>query len=131
MIRPRVLLSGKTLASAGSRAARRFVAALDAEPRAQQLCAIEALAQLAAWQPGLRPDQVVPYAGGDVITTRTTLHADHAAFHGATGWTRLRFECQLNASRTQVQRFAFAVGTTITATAARQSFVLPKGAPLD
>jgi len=105
-------LSGTVLAHPLSRAMRQALSRFDEETRVEQLCGIEAMAQIAALK-RFQPDRVVAYAMADVKLDRTTLLAEGAAFRSQRRWYRLRFKCELNADRQSVRGFEYAIGDTI------------------
>jgi hypothetical protein len=124
MIRASRVLSATALSGPADRSARRAFGKLTGEERLQQLCNLEALAQLKAWNAALGPDRLVAYAMGEARLAGDTLSADGAAFHNDAGWHRLRYRCGLTPDHLKVASFAFAVGDDIPR-AAWQSHNLP------
>jgi len=112
-IRPSRMLSAATLADRRSAAARALLAELAPEDRVEQLCGIEAMAQVAAWRPGLEPDQVVAYAFADPRRVGSVLVADGAALHAGGAWYRLRFHCGLAPGDAVVASFQFTLGEAV------------------
>ena len=86
---------------------------LTGDERLQQLCDLEALSQLCAWNAMLRPDRLVAYAMGEARLAGDLLSADGAAFHNDAGWWRLRYRCGLTPDHLKVASFQFAVGDAI------------------
>lgn len=111
-IRAPSTLSGQVLAHPLSRAMRQALSRFDEETRVEQLCGIEAMAQIAALKQ-FQPDRVVAYAMADVRLERNTLLAEGAAFRSRRRWYRLRFKCELNADRQGVRGFEYAIGDAI------------------
>ena len=79
----------------------------------EQLCDIEAMAQITASVKPFEPDRVVAYAMADVKRIKDTLTADGGAFRSERKWYRLKFECRVSTNRERVEDFAFAVGDAI------------------
>ncbi|MDR3497564.1 MAG: DUF930 domain-containing protein [Ancalomicrobiaceae bacterium] len=113
MITAARMLSETVLADPRSRQGRTLLAQLAPEERLQQLCGLEAMAQVAAWNPAFKPDQVVPYAMGEPSMSGRTLLASEAALHSRNGWYKLRFKCELTPDMKKVASFAFLVGSAI------------------
>lgn len=113
MIRPSRMLSAARLADPRSREARAILAQTAPEDRAIQLCSLEATAQVAVWNPALRPDMVVAYAMAEIAFAADTLTADGAAVRSGGRWYLLRFVCSLDPGRGRVTAFAFRVGEAI------------------
>jgi hypothetical protein len=113
MIRAARVLSGTALSDPADRSARKAFGKLTGDERLQQLCNLEALAQLRAWSASLSPDRLVAYAMGAARLAGNMLTADGAAFHNDAGWHRLRYRCGLTPDHLKVASFAFAVGDDI------------------
>ncbi|ADH89579.1 protein of unknown function DUF930 [Ancylobacter novellus DSM 506] len=113
MIRPSRMLSERALADPRSRAARRALATLAGEERIAQLCDLEAMEQIHAWQPGYQPDRLVDYARADTRLRETTFTATGGAFRSHRTWYEVSFHCELDASLAKVVSFAFKVGEPI------------------
>jgi hypothetical protein len=113
LIHPGRMLSGTVLADPRSRQALAILPSLDDETRAEQLCDIEAMAQIAAWRRQYRPDRVVAYAMAEVKAEGGALLADGAAFRSNRGWFALRFRCTLSPDRRSISDFAFSVGAPV------------------
>ncbi|MBF9233142.1 DUF930 domain-containing protein [Microvirga alba] len=86
---------------------------LEEETRMEQLCGLEAIAQIVAAFTQFQPDRVVAYAMADVKIGKNTVLAEGAAFRSHQQWYNLKFTCQLKADRQTVQAFEFLVGETI------------------
>jgi hypothetical protein len=113
MIRPTAMLSAAVLADPKSRRAREKLRTFDPTERTVQLCNVEALEQVRAWQPAFRPELVVPYAVAELAIAGDAIHADGAAFFSAGAWYAMRFDCSLSADHESVVSFAFQVGDAI------------------
>lgn len=81
--------------------------------RLEQLCDIEAMAQIAAHLQAFKPDRIVAYARAGVRLSDNTLVAEGAAFRSGRKWHDLTFKCEFSADRQNVQTFEFAVGRAI------------------
>ena len=113
MVRPSEMLSARELADPRSAEARATLPKLDDTDRMIQLCGIEAMAQVHAWQARYRPDRIVAYAGGPVAVSTDGVHAEKAAFRSEDGWYALAYECRLTPDHATVTAFAFAVGEAV------------------
>jgi hypothetical protein len=113
MITASHMLSDTALDGSVNGQARRAFGKLTGEERLQQLCNLEALSQLRAWNATLRPDRLVAYAMGEARLSGDLLSADGAAFHNGAGWWRLRYRCGLTPDHLRVASFQFAVGDAI------------------
>ena len=113
LVKPSRMLSRQALLDPRSRNARQQIAALRPSDRMEQLCGVEAMAQVGAWSRKLRPDRVVAYATADAKLEGTAVSAEGAALHSGQEWYRLRFDCRLNAEGTEVVAFEFSVGDVI------------------
>lgn len=112
-IRATRILSGETLAHPLSRKMREMLPLFEEETRLEQLCDIEAMAQIAASLKQFQPDRIVAYAKADVRIIDNTLVAEGAAFRSNRRWYGLTFTCGLSADRQSVQSFEFLVGEEI------------------
>ena len=113
MIRPTRMLSAQALADPRSRATRRALATLAEEERIAQLCDLEAMEQIHAWQPSYQPDRLVDYARADTRMRGNSLIAGGGAFRSGLKWYEVSFSCELDGSLRQVVGFAFKVGEPI------------------
>ena len=110
MVRPSEMLSARELADPRSAEARAMLPRLDDAERMVQLCGIEAMAQVHAWRPALRPDRIVSHAGGEVAVSGDAVEAGEAAFRNGDDWYALAYECRLSPDHATVTAFAFTVG---------------------
>lgn len=112
-IRASKILSGGVLDHPLSRGMRQALAQFDEETRIEQLCGIEAMAQIRATFPTFQPDRVVAYAMADVRLLKGTLVAGGAAFRSERQWYRMSFTCALTADTQTIKTFEFAIGDAI------------------
>jgi hypothetical protein len=113
VVRASRILSGDVLSDPLSRKARAMLSHLETEMRLEQLCGIEAMAQIAEWHRQFQPDRVVAYAMADVKVSGTTIVADGAAFRSRQHWYKLKFSCDTVPGRDEVRALEFAVGEPI------------------
>ncbi len=107
------MMSAAVLAQPRSRASVAFLKSLDDDGRIEQLCNIEAMAQISDRFPEIRPDSVIAYAMADTQIRRDVIVAKGAAMHGREGWTNLSFTCRTSADRKTVLSFEYLVGDAI------------------
>lgn len=107
------ILSDAVLAAPRSRKGTTLLAQLAPSERSEQLCGLEAMAQVGAWDETFKPDQVVAYAMGEPGVSGQVIVADGAALHSRNGWYRLAFKCELTPDLQKVTAFAFHVGAAI------------------
>lgn len=113
MIRATTLHSAHVLAHPRSREAREAMRHLAEDERLEQLCGVEAMSQIHAWNKAFEPDRVSAFAMRDTKWSGATLIAEGAAFRSKKRWFNLRFSCGLSADHTQVAAFEFRVGDPI------------------
>ena len=113
MVKPSRMLSEKVLADPRSRKARKELAALTPADQVEQLCGLEAMAQVGAWSKELRPDRVVAYAMADPKMVGNAFSADGAALHSKRDWFKLQFKCELTPDHKKVAAFEFLMGDPI------------------
>lgn len=113
MVKPSRMLSEKSLADPRSRKARKELAMLAPDERVEQLCNVEAMAQVGSWSKDLKPDRVVAYAMADPKLSGSSFSADGAALHSKKNWYRLLFKCDLTPDRKKVAAFEFLMGDPI------------------
>jgi hypothetical protein len=113
VIRATRILSGEALAHPLSRKMREMLPLFEEETRLEQLCNLEAMAQIAASLKQFHPDRVVAYARADVRIDNNTLVAEGAAFRSHRRWYDLTFTCGLSPDRQAVQDFEFRVSKAI------------------
>ena len=111
MIRPTNMLSARSLAT--NRQTRAAMRMLTSETRIEQLCGLEAMEQVHAWQRDYQPDRIVVYAMGEPTMTGNLFEADGAAFRSRSLWYNIKFSCELSADHARVAGFAFAVGAPV------------------
>lgn len=113
LVRPRRLLSQQVLADPRSRETLAMLPRLAPDERVEQLCGLEAMGQIHAWQRSYEPDRVTAYATADIRYAGHILQAEGAAFRSRRRWYGLRFECTISADLKRVTAFAFQVGDPI------------------
>ncbi|UXN58760.1 DUF930 domain-containing protein [Phyllobacterium zundukense] len=113
MVKPSRMLSEKVLADPRSRKARKELAALAPGDQIEQLCNLEAMAQISAWSKDFQPDRVIAYAMADPNMTANAFSAEGAALHSKREWYRLRFKCELTPDHKKVAGFEFLMGERI------------------
>lgn len=112
-VKPSHMLSEAVLADRRSSQARQTLKQLAPADQVEQLCNLEAMAQVGAWSKELQPDRVVAYAMADPKLFGTDFVAEGAAVHSRRDWYRLQFKCKLNEDRQKVVAFEFLLGKTI------------------
>ncbi len=112
-IRATRILSGDALAHPLSRKMREMLPLFEEETRLEQLCDLEAMAQIAASLKQFHPDRVVAYAKADVRIENNRLVAEGAAFRSHRRWYGLTFTCGLTDDRRAVRSFEFSIGGAI------------------
>ncbi|TDH39391.1 DUF930 domain-containing protein [Pseudohoeflea suaedae] len=113
MITPEKMLSASVLDDPRSADAVRKLAGLSDDERMIQLCATEAMAQVAAWKTEYRPDMLVAYAMSELKIAGDRLIARGGAFHSKAEWYAISFECGLGREHADVAAFSFKVGEPI------------------
>lgn len=113
MVRPGTMLSARNLAHPRSKKARADLATFAIEERGVQLCNIEAMEQIAAWNKDLRPDSLVAYARANEKVAGSRIVAAGAAFHSGRKWYELAFNCDLSPAMDKVVAFEFKVGKPV------------------
>jgi hypothetical protein len=113
MMKATRMLSEQWLADPRSQEARKTLPFLAADDRMEQLCAIEAMAQISAWKMTFHPDRVVAYAMAETKVSKNALLADGAAFHSNQQWYNMKFKCDLTADHKKVVSFEFVVGDVV------------------
>jgi hypothetical protein len=113
VMRPKIMLSGRTLADPRSRQARAALRQMTGDERMVQLCDLEAMAQIAAWSAAYRPDRVVDHATRVTRVAGYVVVAEGAAFRSDHAWYGLRFRCALTADLAVVAAFEFSVGEAV------------------
>ena len=113
MIRASKILSDLALADPRSRQARKMLPLLGRNERMEQLCNIEAMAQLRALNPDLEPDLTIAYALAETRMRDASVTADGAAFRSRRQWFVLKYRCDLTVDLARVSAFEFQAGATI------------------
>jgi hypothetical protein len=113
MQKPTKMLSAGVLADPRSRSAREALPTLEKSVRLEQICGLEAMAQIAAWGQPYQPDRLIAYAMANTRTEGDMLIADGAAFRSKRKWYNLAFKCSIFSNSEKVFSFEFKVGTPI------------------
>jgi Domain of Unknown Function (DUF930) len=113
MIRPQTMLAAKSLNDRRSASARAAMKTLAPEEQLIQLCNVEAMEQVAAWKPGLKPQQLVAYALADPEIDSNSVNAKGAAILTKNQWLKLEYECLAEPSSNRVVSFSFRLGDPI------------------
>lgn len=113
MITPPVMLSERTLSGPLGRQARADLATFSVQERMIQLCNIEAMDQIGAWDGRFRPERIVAFARANETLQGNALEAKGAAFRSNNLWYELQFRCSLTADREHIASFAFHVGAPV------------------
>lgn len=113
MQKPAKMLSAGVLADPRSRSAREALPTLAKGERLEQICGVEAMAQIAAWDKTYQPDRTIAYAMGKTRLKDDTLFADGAAFRSKHKWYNLTFKCRISSDSEKVYAFEFLVGEPI------------------
>lgn len=112
-IRATTILSGETLAHPLSRKMREILPLFEEETRLEQLCGIEAMAQIVIAFKQFHPERIVAYARSDVRIEGNVLVAEGAAFRSGQEWHGLIFRCEFGADRKAITGFEFSIGKRI------------------
>lgn len=112
-VKPSQMLSEDVLADHRSSQARDALRQLAPADQIEQLCNLEAMAQIGAWNKELQPDRIVAYAMADTKMSGNDFVAEGAAVHSEHDWYSLRFKCQLTSDRKKVVAFEFMLGASI------------------
>ena len=112
-IRAARMLGARALAEPANRQIRQMMPTLALEERQRQFCAIEALAQIAAWKADFKPMRIVAYARAPLTVTAGRMIAHGAAVLGHGVWYALSFDCAYQPASGKVQDFEFEIGAPI------------------
>lgn len=107
------MLSAGVLADPRSRQTREALPTLELGTRLEQICNLEAMAQVAKWDKTYRPDRVVAYAMANTKVKSGVITATGAALRSGGNWYNLTFNCGILPETEQVQSFEFALGKPI------------------
>lgn len=95
VVNPGRLLSEIVVKDRRSRGTRKMLTKISSAERMEQLCVIEAMAQVAAWRSAMRPDRVVPHAISDTKIVGHSLSAGGAALYTKGEWFKFNYKCEL------------------------------------
>lgn len=110
---PQVLQSRSILADPRSKQAREVLSRTDMVERATQICNLEAMAQLNGRDAARKSDFVNAEATAPVQLRDLEIEATGAAYRSHDRWFRLRFNCKLDQSLSEVVDLQFAAGAPI------------------
>ncbi len=113
MVRPSRMLSGSVLDQANNALARQALREIPADESREQLCTLEAMEQITAWDKALVPKLLLSYVFKDTIWQPPLLIAEGAAFMSGALWYYLSYECTLSTNGRAVEDFAFKVGDPV------------------
>lgn len=113
MVKPSHMLSEGVLEDPRSGKVRKVLAQLAPAEQVEQLCNLEAMAQVGSWNRSLQPDRVVAYAMAVTRFDGASFTADGAALHSGQEWYSLQFKCDLAPDGKKVVAFQFRIGDTI------------------
>lgn len=86
---------------------------LDPQTRMEQRCDLEAMNRIKAAKLGYRPDKVIAYSFGDLVTADNLLKAKGAVFRSEGEWYRLAFKCETTPDHFDVTAFKFRIGEKV------------------
>jgi hypothetical protein len=112
-VRPTNMLSEAVLADPRSAKAKAALTQLAPAEQVEQLCNLEAMAQVDHWDGSFQPDRVVAYAMADTKMQDNLFSAEGAVIHGKQNWYKLQFTCELTPDHTKVVAFEFLIGDPI------------------
>lgn len=113
LIKASHMLSEGVLNHRRSHQAREALKQLAPADQVEQLCSLEAMAQIGEWRKDLQPDRVVAYAIADPQVSGSDVRAPGAAVHSKRDWYGLQFKCRINPENHTVVAFEFLLGDTI------------------
>jgi len=113
VVKPSRMLTATVLADPRSRQTLKALSRFMPDERIEQLCGIEAMAQVSAWNADLQADRVVAYAMSNPKISGDLFLADGAAFHSKREWYRIKFKCVLTPDHSTVSAFEFIIGDSI------------------
>jgi hypothetical protein len=106
-------LSAKTLSDPRSWQARSSLQQLSGGDRLEQICNLEAMEQMHAWDSRFLADAVVAYAMAETRLNGRTTDAPGAAIRSRGHWYALSYTCTMAASAEDVTSFEFQLGAEI------------------
>ena len=131
LVRADRLMSSDVLADPRSREARAALAGFGTADRMVQLCGIEAMEQVHAWDARLEPDNVVAYAMAEAKIGARDVVAEGGAIRSGKRWFNIEFNCELAPDLTRVVAFAFRLGEPIPRSAWEEHNLPDGDAPLE
>ncbi len=115
MITAQNFMSDKFLKHPRSRGTRQMLRQLLPGERIQQLCNIEAMAQVGDWNKIYLPDQVKAHATADVKVkvAERIIDVQGGAFRSKRLWYTMKYTCEVSEDFETVVAFSFSVGEAI------------------
>lgn len=113
LVRAAHLMSSDVLADPRSREARAALAGFATADQMVQLCGIEAMEQVHAWDARFEPDSVVAYAMAETKISAHAVVAEGGAIRSGKRWFNIEYRCELAPDLTRVVAFAFRLGEPI------------------
>ncbi|WP_319533145.1 DUF930 domain-containing protein [uncultured Cohaesibacter sp.] len=113
MVRASRLMSASLLSDPANAEGRKEFYGLTNEEQEDQLCDLEALEQIRAWNSSYVPERMVSYTFEEVRYEGNRIIADGAAFWSKENWHRLKYDCVLSDDRKNVVNFSFLVGVIV------------------
>ncbi|MBW6426164.1 DUF930 domain-containing protein [Rhizobium sp. XQZ8] len=112
-VKPTRMLSERILADRHSREAKMALSQLAPAEQVEQLCNLEAMAQVGRWSKDFLPDRVIAYAMADTKLEGNSFSANGAAVHSKQNWYNIQFKCDLTPDHKRIEAFEFTVGDPI------------------
>lgn len=107
------LFAKNALAKPANARAVASLGTLEASERAEQLCDIEGMEQVAASDKRFAPELMVAYAMKNTRMKGDVLEADGAAFRSKGKWYNFEFHCEIKGNPEEVTSYAFKIGDSI------------------
>ncbi|SNY91896.1 protein of unknown function [Cohaesibacter sp. ES.047] len=113
MVRASRMMAASLLDDPANAEGRKEFYGLTEDEQQDQLCALEALEQIRAWNSRYVPERMVSYTFKEVRYEGNRIIADGAAFWSKENWHRLKFDCLLSDDHKSVVDFSFLVGVIV------------------
>ena len=113
MVHSSRIYSGAVLTQKGNEEALTDYRNLSVDEQREQLCSLETLEQIAAWNKAYKPERMITYTFEEVIYEGNHMIANGAVFWSHDNWHRVKFDCELSPDQSKVVDLAFAVGTIV------------------
>lgn len=112
-VHPGKMLSANILAMTHNRKARRALGEIGREEKWEQICMLEAMEQISAFDVDLTPDLLHSYTFELPDWKGKRQIADGAAFFAGGQWYRLAYMCELAKGADEVIDFSFRIGESV------------------